>query len=479
MFDAACLAQICRCTNLRQLRLVECALLALEEDVSSVEPLRSLTNLTALDLGGNQLGADAASAICSIFGERTAPNACCLTSLELWGSDADDNTALAIMALTSLKTLNLSWTSITDEGMQAVVLGLGRSHLTALDMSNAAKLEMGSCAACLDGAPLLTSLSLAGLQLDADDLSAALRLPELTSLNLHAARLEGGARRRDALRQVVFAQKLQVLRLDHLKGSAPWSVGRSPMTPEELNQDIAKLLELPQLEAGRHRGVALVELRASECVFFKEHASFAKLWLQLSIVSLQRLEMSGCPPLRVVFQQVASMPQRGGWARLERIDAAMTKADDTLPTDLGRLGAPLQHIDLSGNPDITEHHLLLMTSLQPTLHTIVLRDMPRLTARSVGIIFEDRLFENLRKVDVDGTAIGEADRAKIGANVIAAKAAKRAEAMLARFRDATPDETAAASSVTRYDAATMRSLRASPFAQLPPRPLPVLPGILR
>ena len=124
-------AELCKIRSLQLLRLRECGL-ALDE--SSASPLLELPALTELDLGGNPIDAAAALLLCADRSERP------LRALSLWGSRFGDDAAVAAMGLGKLRALDVSWTAVSSEGVQAIALGLGE-HLTALRIGNTTAIE--------------------------------------------------------------------------------------------------------------------------------------------------------------------------------------------------------------------------------------------------------------------------------------------------------------------------------------------------
>ena len=336
---AAGVAQLCVCKRLRRLRLIECALAL---GPAGVAPLCALPEISVLDLGGNPIEALAATHLCDALGGDGGERE--LRELRLYGTYADDTTALALMSITSLRSLDVGWARLTCEGLQAIALGLG-SQLMSLDVGHVARLEAGSAAACLGATPHLAHLSLAGLPLSADDLVAALRLPSLTSLDLHASRLEGGtARREDALEHIGRASKLRVLRLDLMAGGALSAV--PPIEAVGSSLEASLLGTGAAGEGGTAAATAvkpprLEELRANECFFLRspEDALRALPWMASSMPSLQRLQMAGCRGLRSVFERLCHTDTTPPTPSLVQLDAAATDAGDAFLRRVGEWGA--------------------------------------------------------------------------------------------------------------------------------------------
>ena len=181
--DATGVSLICsHCVRLRKLRLHECRL-SLEEH--EVAPLLSLNELEELDLGGNPISSNGVLALCLDRSGRP------LKSLTLWGSFANDDCAMAAMELTHLSKLDLSWSRLSGQGASCIALGLAE-RLTELRLANCDLIRPTDCASflpALAGGTRLGCLSLAGLELDNEDLEALSSLVTLRTLDLHGVRL--------------------------------------------------------------------------------------------------------------------------------------------------------------------------------------------------------------------------------------------------------------------------------------------------
>jgi internalin A len=134
--------------------------------------LSALTKLTSLNLDDNQIGAEGARALASLTK---------LTSLSLFESLIGDEGARALATLTKLTTLNLGRNQIGDEGARALA---ALTKLTTLNLSlNHIRDEGARALATLTK---LTALYLHDNQIGADGAGALAALTKLTSLYLSA-----------------------------------------------------------------------------------------------------------------------------------------------------------------------------------------------------------------------------------------------------------------------------------------------------
>ena len=132
--------------------------------------IASLTNLTSLSLGGNEIGGDGAKAIASLTN---------LTSLSLDGNNIGDEGAKAIASLTNLTSLSLHRSIIGDEGAKAIA---SLTNLTSLSLhSNEIGDEGAKAIASLTN---LTDLTLVGDNVGDGGAKAISSLTNLTSLSM-------------------------------------------------------------------------------------------------------------------------------------------------------------------------------------------------------------------------------------------------------------------------------------------------------
>ncbi len=134
-----------------------------------------LTQLTSLNLRGNQIGDDGAKAIASLTG---------LTSLNLCANQIGDDGAKAIASLTGLTSLDLRGNRIGDDGAKAIASLTG---LTSLKLNTNQIGEDGVNA--IARLTVLTSLYLRHNQIGVDGAKAIASLTGLTSLDLRDNRI--------------------------------------------------------------------------------------------------------------------------------------------------------------------------------------------------------------------------------------------------------------------------------------------------
>jgi small GTP-binding protein len=143
----------------------------LDEPVKALaERLAELTQLTTLNLGGNQIGDAGAAALAALTQ---------LTTLNLWGNQIGAEGAAALAALTQLTTLNLGGNQIGDAGATALA---ALTQLTSLDLRGN---EIGAeGAAALAALTQLTTLNLWGNQIGDEGAASLAALTQLTTFNL-------------------------------------------------------------------------------------------------------------------------------------------------------------------------------------------------------------------------------------------------------------------------------------------------------
>jgi small GTP-binding protein len=143
----------------------------LNEPVKALaERLAELTQLTSLDLGGNQIGDKGAAALAALTQ---------LTTLDLWNNQIGAEGASSLAALTQLTSLDLWNNQIGAEGAAALA---ALTQLTTLDLRNNQIGDEG--ASSLAALTQLTSLILGFNQIGAEGAAALAALTQLTSLDL-------------------------------------------------------------------------------------------------------------------------------------------------------------------------------------------------------------------------------------------------------------------------------------------------------
>jgi internalin A len=143
----------------------------LNEPVKALaERLAELTQLTSLDLGSNQIGAEGAASLAVLIQ---------LTSLDLGGNQIGAEGAAPLAALIQLTSLDLGGNQIGDEGAAALAVLI---QLTSLDLGGNQIGDEG--AASLAALIQLTSLDLGGNQIGDEGAAALAALTQLTRLDL-------------------------------------------------------------------------------------------------------------------------------------------------------------------------------------------------------------------------------------------------------------------------------------------------------
>ena len=486
---AEAVAQLCACKQLHTCRLLECDLAL---DACGAAPVLTLPRLTELDLGGNPLTAEAAAVLCTVDGERP------LRTLRLWGSYADDDAAMAAMSLTCLETLDLSWSRLSADGLQALALGIG-GQLRELHIGNAPRLEPGSVEASLAALPSLVHLSLAGLKLSVADLTAVAHAHELTRLDLSGARILEGAGRHAAFHALGHRLRLFELNVEGLGGGGgtedeeEGDLGGEASTETSTGNERAATLIRVESTTRSVDGVQVMpppppapprqlRLCASGCSFLQSAMSVraALGWLTITTEALRTLQVRGCP----AFVAALARRQPHGLPALAELDISATDSNNDTLAWVSRCKR-LTALDVSSNGQVDDSGAHALLGLRRTLQTLSLRDLPRLTAGALDTL---RQMSALRTVTLQGTSIPTHLLQSLPSQARATASAQRAEASLASLlrgsvalsQDAQTDAMTpqAAAEPQRYDAAEMLALRSSAYSQLPPRPLPSLPGIL-
>ena len=498
---AACLLEIGQCAQLEWLGVTECQLELVS--ASEAEPLARLTKLHSLDLGGNQIGAEAAVALCEHLRARaggggsgggggdesgggggggTGPCEPLLRVLRLWGSPLDDRAAAAASALEGLRVLDLGYSRVCGEGLQCVALGLGDS-LTELSLAHCGGLQRGDLATCLAAMPQLGRLELAGLALAADDLEQVARLPRLRRLGLEACCLEASSPLA-ALAALVSCAHLHTLTLEGatLAAAAPAAPPAAPPAADPAGAAGAGTRSVAPLRVLRAGGAAeLLGAVPSQPLLHFPWASARR--------TLHTLELDGCPGAVGALLRECSEYGEGGedgegggeggeggeggaLPCLLTLGAAGGGLDDRVLGAVARACPSLTSLDVSDNPAVGDRGVAALRALRASLRVLRLERLPRLTPHALPHLAQ---LEALQTLSLLGTAISTAQQ-EDALPLHRRAEARRSEAAAARATlDHAQAAAAAAEPPPRYDAAAMRALRDAPFSRCPTKPLPQLP----
>jgi hypothetical protein len=502
---ATSLVEIGQCARLEWLGVTECQLAL--ASASEAEPLARLTKLHSLDLGGNQIGAEVAAALCEHLRARaggggsgggengksggggggesgggggggTGPCEPLLRVLRLWGSPLDDRAAAAASALEGLRVLDLGWSRVGGEGLQSVALGLGDS-LTELSLAHCGGLQRGDLATCLAAMPQLGCLELAGLELAADDLEQVARLPQLRRLGLEACCLEASSPLA-ALAALVSCAHLHTLSLEGatLAAVAPAAPPAAPPAADPTGTAGAGTRSVAPLRVLRAGGAAeLLGAVPSQPLLRFPWASARR--------TLHTLELDGCPGAVGALLRECSKGGEGGVGSkgdmggeggalpcLLTLGATGGGLDDRVLGAVARACPSLTSLDASDNPAVGDRGVAALVVLRASLRVLRLEHLPRLTPHALPHLAQ---LDVLQALSLLGTAISTAQQGD--ALPLHRRAeARQSEAAAARATlDHAQAAAAAAEPPPRYDAAAMRALHDAPFSRCPTKPLPQLP----
>ena len=507
--------------SLERLEISECGL---SLDGAAVTPLLALPQLSALDLGGNELRADGVLALCEPSGGAA------LRKLRLCGSAVNEECCLALMGR-SLEALDLRMCGVTVESAQCVALAMGG---TLLSLALGDALLEDAVSTCVPSLSALRSLTLSGATLSRADVAAIAMLPALTELELSSCRLCACAcslRRTlsalpslrrlcldlsstdDAQREGCSDASAEGARLaSMLAGQFSISVAGEP-GDEEIETDADADADADADGSGTHNLHGAHDLHGghgardgsdasgAEAAFWSDSdrtsggqlSGGARLislsaagagsllsgivsWAAPAAGSATELRLGGFADAARLLGAAASAAVSLGEAssprlvHLRTLDMSGTRSDDSALALLGDACPRLASLDASRNAAITDAGVRCLLPLRGSLTSLNLAHLPALSAHSLPAIAQLGL---LRSLALDATGITpDQQEAALGSRarlertkLAAAHATETLRAAQRRGADAPPGE----AGVKRYSAAEMTALRGSPFARAPAR----------
>lgn len=537
--SAAGVEQVCRCSLLRTLKLGECQLAL--DDVE-VRPLLRLHELEELDLGGNPLLASAAAALCSDRSGRPlrclrlwgsmADDSVALAAMDLpapfealdlsWCPHFSGEGAalLAVSLGDRLRELRIGESRCAHGELVAVLPAL--ASLTALSLSG-----LPLSAADLYGAIALKSmrslelraarLGVGDTEAEADMAFDALlrRAPSLHELCIVG--LAGGSLDRVISREEEEEEDFAPLGGDgdgdgnaggEGDGDGNYGIGDGDGST---GTDAVATVNAASMSSR----VRLVSFCASHCSFLSTHppadASATTRSQQLAAMedanprlrllsralattrsSLERLELAGCAA-SALWRSVPLQPSAGGMPMLRVLDLTDTNADGDAVRWAARAAPRLQELRLDHNALVTDDVLWRLGGLSMLRSSLTGLHL-KATAVSANSLPALASLKALRVLNIERTLITPSQQRFLPSHFRAKAAAAQRERMLTALRDAPStgactghgddegglaEEERTVEQVQRYDATDLLTLQSSVYAQVPPRPLPSLPGIVR